>query len=126
MNEEKSFWDDAEIISMYTADMAVSDGALVDLAALGVKAEYRGLMINRMTSHLFHQLRNMSAGMHETLEEQVLAAELEATLKTKSLFAHDSEGDGVIITLPGGSPTDPIWLVRNEIGGYTAMFASDY
>lgn len=91
------------------------------------KAEYNGLLINRMTSHLFHQLRSMTAGMHdEIVEDLVLAAEIEGTLKTKLIFAHDSDVDGVIITLPGGSPTDPIWLVRNEVGGYTAMFASDY
>ena len=56
----------------------------------------------------------------------VLAPEIEATLKTKLLFAYDSEGDGYIITLPGGTDRDPLWLVRNELGGYTAMFASDY
>lgn len=126
MNEEQGFWDDAEIISVYTDDMAVEDGVLVDLEAFGVKAEYNSLVINRMTSHLFFALRNMYAGMHETVEDLVLAAEIEATLKTKLLFAHDSEGDGVIITLPGGSDEDPLWLVRNEVGGYTAMFASDY
>lgn len=117
---------DWEVISMYTDDMAVEDGVLVDLAALGVKAEYGGLVVNRMTSHLFFALRNMTASMHETVEDPVLAAELEATLRTKLIFAHDSEGDGVIVTLPSGSETDPIWLVQNEVGGYTAMFSSDY
>ena len=126
MESKDGFWDDAEIISVYTDDMAVEDGVLVDLEALGVKAEYGGLLINRMTSHLFFALRNMTAGMHDTVEQPVLAAELEATLKTKLIFAHDSEGDGVIVTLPSGSEADPIWLVCNEVGGYTAMFASDY
>lgn len=124
--EDSHFWADAEVISVYTDDMAVDDGVLIDLEALGVKAEHGGLLVNRMTSHLFHQLRNMAVGMHNTLEEPLLVAELEATLKTKMIFAHDSDGDGVIITLPSGSETDPIWLVRNEVGGYTAMFASDY
>jgi hypothetical protein len=126
MNEDKGFWDDAEIISLYTDERAVEDGVLVDIVGLGVSAEYNGLPINRMTSHLFLSLRNMTAGMHDTVEDPVLAAELEATLKTKMMFAHDSEGDGVIVTLPGGSGDDPLWLVRNEVGGYTAMFASDY
>jgi hypothetical protein len=51
-------------------------------------------------------------------------------LHTKLRHAWDTaalgEERGYLYVLPGGGAHDSIWLIRNEVGGWTVMFASDY
>jgi hypothetical protein len=49
-------------------------------------------------------------------------------LRTKlqhAVYLAGPEGAAHMYELPSGSD-DPIWLVQNELGSWTAMFASDY
>ncbi|MDP9343644.1 MAG: hypothetical protein M3Q23_16440 [Actinomycetota bacterium] len=56
--------------------------------------------------------------------------ELRHLLWTKLVRARGTASPGeareVIYHLPGGGQADEIWLVRNELDGWTVMFASDY
>ena len=54
---------------------------------------------------------------------------LVAMLRTKLRYARDIATPGeprdYLFVLPGGGD-DALWLIRNEVGGWTVMFASDY
>ena len=105
MNEEEPM-----IISTYTDEQAVEDGVLVDI---GANVRFQGLPVNRMTRHLFDDLKPF--------------VEAEAPLfdGTKCQLAQgspDNTGEvGDIWRIPPN-----LWLVRNEVGGWTAMHPDDY
>jgi hypothetical protein len=40
-NESSNFWDDAEVISIYTREQAIEDGCLVDISPLSKEAGFR-------------------------------------------------------------------------------------
>ncbi len=99
-----------EIISVYTDEQAVADGVLVDISGLGLMFQRHSL--NRITSGLLAQLRECLAGVEP--EE----TELRAMLWTKLTRAY-FKGD--IWHIPPG-----LWLIDNEVGGWTAMRPEDY
>ena len=110
-----------EIISSYTDAEALEDGFLAELHT-GVM--FRGLPINRMTEHLFEDLRpfvEAEAPLFDGDFDQALAS----ILRAKCSFASGDSGNtgeiGDIYRIP-----PKLWLVRNEVGGWTAMFPEDY
>jgi hypothetical protein len=111
-----------EPISVYTDSQALEDGFLVDIACLCVI--FRGLPVNRMTRHLFDDLRPFAAADEVTFDAKVQQA-LRSILRTKCEFAQgspDNTGEvGDIYRIP-----PELWLVRNEMGGWTAMYPADY
>ena len=114
--------DEFEIISVYTDADGIEDGFLVDLAPL-TRVRFRGLPINRMTRHLFDDL---APYMEESSPYGPDAGtKLSSILHTKCQFARPSEGNtgevGDIWRLP-----PDLWLVMNEVGGWTAMYPEDY
>jgi len=85
---------------------------------------FRGLPINRMTGHLFDDLRpfvEAEAALFDGDFDRALAS----ILRTKCSFASGDPGNtgeiGDIHRIPPN-----LWLVRNEVGGWTAMFPEDY
>ena len=110
-----------EVISTYTDKEALDDGTLVDL---GERVSFRGLPVNRITRHLFDDL-----ALRPETEAPLFNGEVNRTvasiLETKCTWAQgDPENTGEvgdIYTIP-----PKLWLVRNEVGGWTAMYPEDY
>ena len=110
-----------EVISSYTDREAVEDGVLVELY---MPARFQEFPINRMTRHLFDDLAPFVKA-EAYLFNGDLSRALASILKTKCAFAQGDPGNtgeiGDIYTI-----TPKLWLVRNEVGGWTAMYPEDY
>ncbi len=110
-----------EVISTYTDAQALEDGFLVELHT-GVG--FRGFPINRVTRHLFDDLLPFVEA-EAPLSGSDLDRLLASILRTKCSFASGDPGNtgeiGDIYRIPPS-----LWLVRNEVGGWTAMFPEDY
>ena len=110
-----------EVISSYTDAEAIDDGFLVELHPA---AAFLGLPINRMTRHLFDDLQPALHLADSAFLEEISQA-LASILRTKCAFAQGDPGNtgeiGDIYTIPPN-----LWLVRNEVGGWTAMYPEDY
>ncbi len=110
-----------EVISTYTDRDALDDGFLVELQ---VRASFRGLPVNRMTRHLFDDLTPF-VDAEAPLFNGDLNQALASILRTKCSFAQGDPGNtgeiGDIYSIP-----PKLWLVRNEVGGWTAMYPEDY
>ena len=110
-----------EVISSYTDRQAVEDGFLVELH---MPAFFRELPINRMTRHLFDDLAPFLEA-EASLFNGDLSRALASILRTKCTFAQGDPGNngeiGDIYRIPPN-----LWLVRNEVGGWTLMYPEDY
>ena len=93
-------------IDVYTDEQALADGMLVDLSPLGL--HFRGRPVNRMTGGLWADLKPF---LNETTT-------LASALRTKLRYAY-YKGD--IWHVPPG-----LWLIENELGGWTLMRPEDY
>jgi len=110
-----------EPISVYTDAEAVEDGVLVDI---GARAHFLGFPVNRMTGNLFEDLKPFAED-DVALHADDFSEALASILRTKCQLAKGDPGNtgeiGDIYTLP-----PKLWLVRNEVGGWTAMYPEDY
>jgi hypothetical protein len=110
-------------ISVYTDAQALDDGFLVDLGQFPA-VTFRGLPVNRMTRHLFDDLKPFFDSDADGDAEK-FGRTLSSTLRTKCTFATGDPGNtgevGDIYRIP-----PKLWLVRNEVGGWTAMHPEDY
>lgn len=109
------FW--GEIISVYSDADAIDDGVISDISELGI--EFNGKPINRITD---------SAEMVLKLSDKTPAA-----AKTDLQFIADNsekDRDGAdawgIFQPRDDFGNEKLWLVGNEIDGYTLMLPSDY
>jgi len=117
-----------QVIYAYTDQMALDDGMLVDISSLGLVFE--GTPINRLTAALFWQERPKYSLSESQLaehlancgdDEEPINFDLEAFGKAIAVQLPTSGGRDYLRTLPG-----PIWLVENEVNGWTLMLPSDY
>jgi hypothetical protein len=118
-----------EVIFAYTDADALRDGVLIDLTSLGLAFE--GKPINRITAALFWQERPKYPLNEPQLEklfaecsdddEEPVNFDLEAFGKAIAAQLPTAGGSDYLRTLPG-----PIWLVENEVSGWTLMTPSDY
>lgn len=112
------------IISRYTDDQAVEDGVLADLVALGAIVRFMGLPVNRITGHLFADLKPFVEADLPLFDGNFGKA-LASILRTKCQLAQgspDNTGEiGDIWRIPPN-----LWLVRNEVLGWTVMYPDDY
>jgi hypothetical protein len=110
-----------EVISSYTDAEAVEDGFLVELRT-GVA--FQNFPVNRMTRHLFDELQPFVEAETPLFDGDFNRA-LASILRTKCSFATGDPGNtgeiGDIYRIPPN-----LWLVRNEVGGFTLMFPEDY
>jgi hypothetical protein len=110
-----------EVISTYTDANALEDGLLVELRA---RVSFCGLPVNRMTRHLFDDLMPFVEAEIPLFDGDLNQA-LASILRTKCSFAQGDPGNtgeiGDIYRIPPN-----LWLVRNEVGGWTAMYPEDY
>lgn len=113
-----------EPISVYTDADGIEDGFIVDLTQV-TRVRFHGLPINRMTRHLFDDLEPFVKSQAETIYGGSFVSAFSAILSAKIRFASGDPGDtgevGDIFTIP-----PKLWLVRNELGGWTAMYPADY
>ena len=117
-----------EPISIYTDADALSDGTLVDISPLNLTFESRP--VNRITGNLFwavqpdyklndEQLEKLFADCDDdeepvNFDHQAFAQDFEQRLK-------QATGEGRIRNIK-----PDMWLVENELGGWTLMNPSDY
>jgi hypothetical protein len=117
-------FDFGDVIHTYSDAQALADGVVVDLPGMGVRVTFRGWRIERMSRALYEALQPSM----EIAEEPHKA--LTSTLQTKLRYAVDTAAAGeerdYLYELPGGGEEQRIWLIRNELGSWTAMFSSDY
>ena len=110
-----------EVISSNTDEQALEDGVLAELHFC---AMFQGLPINRMTGHLFDELPPFFEA-EASLFNGDLSRAIASIFETKCRFASGDPGNageiGDIYSIP-----PKLWLVRNEVGGWTAMFPEDY
>ena len=93
-------------ISVYTDEQAIADGMLADIGPLGL--HFNGRPVNRITGGLLADFRPfLDAGL-----------DLADALRTKLRYAY-YKGD--IWHIPPG-----LWLIDNELGGWTLMRPEDY
>ena len=113
-----------EPISVYTDADAIEDGFIVDLAKF-TNVRFLGLPVNRMTRHLYDDLEPFAKSAAEMLYDGNLGSAFGCLFATKTRFAQRDPGNsgevGDIYTIP-----PKLWLVRNEVGGWTAMYPADY
>ena len=95
-----------DVIFAYTDADAISDGVIVDISSYGVS--FRGMPINRMTQTVMADFQELG------LDDDQIAS----SLRTKCNLARC---DGGVWTLPPG-----LWLIENEVNGWTTMYPSDY
>ncbi len=110
---EDDFW--GEPISQYTDQDALEDGTIVDISSLNLL--FQGVPVNRMTRSLWEDLQpfvKAEAALYEGNDMKALAQ----ILATK---IHMAFYQGDIWHLPPN-----IWLIENELGGWTAMYPEDY
>ena len=110
-----------EIISVYTDEQAVEDGVLVDI---GANVRFQGLPVNRMTRHLFDDLKPFVEAEAPLFDGNIEKA-LASILRTKCQLAQgspDNTGEiGDIWRIPPN-----LWIVKNEVRGWTAMYPEDW
>ena len=111
-------WEEAEIISVYDDSQAIEDGVIVDISEL--KIAFQGRPLNRMTRGLWEDFQPFIT--FETTFQGIQAPtpmkELRKIMRTKLQLARCKGG---IWTLPPG-----MWLIENEVGGWTAMKPEEY
>jgi hypothetical protein len=103
-------------ISVYTDEDALQDGVLIDVTELGV--HFGGMPINRFTRSVWFDWRDEFQPIGQTLPLNALHHHLRAKLQA-ALQSAVYKGD--IWTLP-----ERLWLIENEIEGWTLMYPSDY
>jgi hypothetical protein len=109
----EDFW--GPVIYEYTDKQAVDDGVLVDISSLGLTLD--GKPVNRMTCTLFGELEpfvKAEAARFDGNENAALASILRTKLEMRT-------GDADLYTVPPG-----LWVMLNELGGYTFMKPEDY
>ncbi|HSE98687.1 MAG TPA: hypothetical protein VLD57_10525 [Blastocatellia bacterium] len=100
-----------EPISVYSDAQAIEDGVLVDVSSLNVS--FARMPINRMTKHLWAEFEPLF-----TTNGAMDLGALAKALRTKCEMAVYRGG---IWTLP-----PHLWLIENEVGGWTLMYPEDY
>jgi len=104
---------DFQIISVYTDEQAIEDGVLADITSFRLSLNEKP--VNRITGHLYDEL--MKYATHNRKE-------LRSILKTKlglAAMPKDDPQDGYFYLVPPN-----LWVVLNEVEGYTMMFPEDY
>ena len=118
-----------EPISVYTDQDAINDGTLVDITSLNLAFESKP--INRMTGNLFRSKRPDYPMNDEQLTELLAECEdsdddpinfdMQAFARDINAKLTEASGEGRLRTIP-----PDMWLVENEVKGWTLMYPADY
>lgn len=111
------FWSDAEVIDYYSDREAIEDGFLINVAQLNIG--FNKKVINRIT-----------IGISVLLDWESLDSAIQ---KNRLLFISgnsikDEEGEDAwgIFEPQQQLGNEKLWLVGNELNGYTLMLPSEY
>jgi len=117
--------DGVEVVFSYSDRQAVEDGVLVNIS--GLKIPFQGLWVNRMTGGLWADVAEplISEGPDE-LKVIVLQGFLNAKVAKAQDSIHNTGEAGDIYTIPASNDCGKLWLVRNEVGGFTILRPSEY
>jgi hypothetical protein len=113
MRDRQEFF--GEPTSAYTNSQTLGDGAIVDISALGI--HFRGRPLNRMTGGLWDDFRPFVEAWSPAHYGNYNST-LRSMLKTKLLRVYHKGG---IWQVPPG-----LWLMENELNGWTIMRPEDY
>jgi hypothetical protein len=110
-----------EVIYAYTDQMALDDGVLIDISSLSLVFE--GKPINRITATLYWDMQPYYpiSGFDQNADPQAINFDMEAFARAINTKLALATGHGYLRVLP-----PDIWLVENEVNGWTLMFPSDY
>jgi type I site-specific restriction-modification system R (restriction) subunit len=113
-----------DVIFSYTDKQAIEDGVLVDVSE--AKVVFNGVAVNRMTRGLWDEMEKFlvdysSAGELFGVKMPSKIEQLAKILKTKLQYAKKSGEDDYLFVLP-----IDIWMVKNEVNGYTLMKPEEY
>jgi hypothetical protein len=110
-----------EIIDQYTDADALADDLLIDLSPL--KLTFRGKPINRITAGLWADFQPFFPIIGRELEADEDDFDLKAfanCIRTKCRIVAPTARGSIIVLPP------KIWLVENEVGGWTLMHPGEY
>ena len=111
---DKDFW--GEIISTYTDADAMEDGVLIDVSNLRVR--FNGKIISRVTTGaaLVLQINDPDSAVRLiTLQHVAEHAEKDREEDAWGIFQSDIRFGG-----------ENLWLIPNEMDGYTLLLPSEY
>jgi len=111
-------WEGAEVISTYDDSQGIEDGLIVDISELGLY--FRGRPLNRMTRGLWGDFQPFITfeSTFPGIQAPTPMEELNKIMRTKLRLA---SYEGGIWKLPPG-----LWLIENEVDGWTAMKPEEY
>jgi hypothetical protein len=102
-----------EVISEYGDKQAVEDGVLADVSGLGLKAP-NGREVNRLTASISSVVMQRPGPSTQRFDLNKAKAMVAAcTKESDDWFIGEHEGK-------------TLWLVDNEVDGYTLMYPEDY
>ena len=107
------FFDPEDVIYAYTDSEALSDGVLADVSALGLRTP-NGRPVNRITASIAGMIGIDPSPGPQTPDLPKLRA---------MVAACGRESEGWFIGQYDGTK---LWLVDNEVGGFTLMLPEDY
>ncbi|MGA9771821.1 MAG: hypothetical protein WBV94_22515 [Blastocatellia bacterium] len=102
-----------EPISIYNDQDALNDGILIDITSLNLVFEEKS--VNRITIALFASMEQLYPA------PDCWTIDLEACGRAMGAKLATATGEGRLRTIP-----PDMWLVENEVNGWTLMFPSDY
>ncbi len=120
--EEKSLWEDADVIYEYTSKQAEEDGILVDITKLN--PDWKKGLFNYVTSNLLSKgyLKNDKVNIPCILD-LFNQANVIVRILSRDFKRFDSFFSG-IIELPSGE-NQKIFIEMNEAGYFTIMLPED-
>jgi hypothetical protein len=122
-----------DVIYAYTDQMALDDGVLIDISSLGLVFE--GKPVNRMTATLFWELKPLYPLSEEDIQKFVVEDEDDESEPINfDMKALKQDLERRLTEFVGTSRIreliDPmignVWIVENEIYGWTLMYPSGY
>ena len=106
-----------EIISCYTDADAIADGVIINVSAFGVI--FNGLPINRMTDGAA-ELLNL-----DKKDFSLIKADLQFIADNSAKDREDADAWG-IFEPHERFDNEKLWLVANEVEGYSLMMPNEY
>lgn len=113
-------------IFTYTDAQALQDGILVDASRLYMS--FHDIPINRITCNLLRVLPKHFKKKEEP-DWDTISVHLGVVLASAIDSAEEGEEKGTFFILPADHTfyeKEDLWLLRNEVGGWTLMLPMDY
>ena len=138
---EAEFWDDADVISVYTREQALEDGVLVDVSPLARESGFK--IPVAITNGVHAKCQPPKGGTmgqsydgrcHDVLwmASQTYNAKLRRLQKSKMPYEdmkHEmglTEFQVLFQETPRRKEKKTLWLAFNEVEGFTIMFPEEY